>query len=51
MGAVLGVGLARGIGSLNLRMISDIVVSWVITIPIGAVGAIIFYYILKAIFG
>ena len=51
VGAVLGVGLARGLGSLNLRMIGDIVVSWVITIPIGAIGAIIFYYILKAIFG
>ena len=51
VGAVLGVGLARGIGSLNLRMISDIVVSWVITIPVGAVGAILFFYILKAIFG
>jgi len=51
VGAVLGVGLARGIGALNLRTISDIVVSWIITIPIGAFGAIVFYYILKAIFG
>jgi len=51
VGAVLGVGLARGIGSLNLRVISDIIVSWVITIPVGAAGAIVFYYILKAIFG
>ena len=51
VGAVLGVGLARGIGSLNLRMIGDIVMSWIITIPVGAIGAIVFYYILKAIFG
>lgn len=51
VGAVLGVGLARGIGALNLRTIIDIIVSWVITIPIGAGGAIVFYYILKAIFG
>ncbi|HHJ53559.1 MAG TPA: inorganic phosphate transporter [Caldithrix abyssi] len=51
VGAVLGVGLARGIGALNLRTISDIIVSWVITIPAGAAGAILFYYILKAIFG
>jgi len=51
VGAVLGVGLARGIGALNLRVISDIIVSWVITIPVGAAGAILFYYILKAIFG
>jgi PiT family inorganic phosphate transporter len=51
VGGVLGVGLARGIGALNLRIIGDIIVSWVITIPIGAGGAILFYYILKGIFG
>ncbi len=51
VGAVLGVGLARGIGALNLRTILDIVISWIITIPIGAGGAIIFYYIFKTIFG
>jgi len=51
VGAVLGVGLARGISALNLRVVSDIVVSWIITIPVGAVGSILFYYILKAIFG
>lgn len=51
VGAVLGVGLARGISALNLRAVTDIVISWIITIPAGALGAIIFYYILKAIFG
>lgn len=51
VGAVLGVGLARGIGALNLRVVLDIVISWVITVPAGALGAIIFFYILKAIFG
>ena len=51
VGGVLGVGLARGIGALNLRTITDIIISWVITIPVGAAGAILFYYILKGIFG
>lgn len=51
VGAVLGVGFARGIDALNLRVISNIVISWVITIPVGAIGAITFYYILKSIFG
>lgn len=51
VGAVLGVGLARGIGSLNLRTVSDIVISWVVTIPAGALGAIGIYYLLKVIFG
>jgi len=51
VGGVLGVGLARGIGALNIRVIADIIVSWVITIPVGACGAILFYYIFKGIFG
>ncbi len=51
VGAVLGVGLARGIGALNLRTILDIIISWIVTIPVGAGGAIIFYYILKGLFG
>ncbi len=51
VGAVLGVGLARGIGALNLRTILDIVISWIITIPIGAGGAIVAFYVLKGIFG
>ena len=50
VGAVLGVGLARGIAALNLTVIRTIVVSWVITLPAGATLSIIFYYILKAIF-
>lgn len=51
VGGVLGVGFARGIKALNLKVISNIVISWIITIPVGALGAIIFYYILSAIFG
>jgi len=51
VGGVLGVGFARGIKALNLRVITNIVISWIITIPVGALGAVIFYYILKYIFG
>lgn len=49
VGAVLGVGLARGISALNLRMIGSIFMSWIITLPAGAILAIVFFYILKAI--
>ncbi len=51
VGGVLGVGFARGIGALNLKVVGNIVISWVITIPVGAAGAIFFYYIFKLIFG
>jgi len=50
VGAVLGVGLARGIGALNLATVRDIAISWVITIPAGAILAIIFYKTLSFIF-
>lgn len=51
VGAVLGVGLARGIGALNLGVIGRIVLSWLITLPAGGLLAILFFHILKAIFG
>jgi len=50
VGAVLGVGLARGIGAVNLNIVRDIVVSWVITIPAGAFLAITFFYGLRMFF-
>ncbi len=50
VGAVLGVGLARGIRALNLGMIKDIVLSWIITIPASAIMSILVFYALKLIF-
>jgi PiT family inorganic phosphate transporter len=51
VGAVLGVGLARGLAALNLRVIGTIVMSWLITLPAGAGLAILFFFMLKGIFG
>ena len=51
VGAVLGVGLARGIGALNLKVIGTIFMSWLITLPAGAFLAIIYYHGLYLIFG
>ncbi|MDV6315604.1 anion permease [Idiomarina sp. HP20-50] len=51
VGAVLGVGMARGIAALNLGVVRNIVISWVVTLPAGAIMSIVFFYILKAIFG
>ncbi len=50
VGAVLGVGIARGIGALNLRVVRNIMLSWIITLPAGGILAIIFFYLLKGIF-
>jgi len=50
VGAVLGVGLARGIGALNMRVIGGIFASWIITLPAGAGLSILFFYIFKALF-
>lgn len=51
VGAVLGVGLARGIAALNMTVIRTIFLSWIVTLPAGAILAIIFFFILKGIFG
>ncbi|GAA4358099.1 inorganic phosphate transporter [Kangiella marina] len=50
VGAVLGVGMARGIAALNLGVVRNIFVSWVVTLPAGAILSIIFFYIFKAMF-
>jgi PiT family inorganic phosphate transporter len=49
VGAVLGVGLARGIDAIDLRVVSRIMVSWVVTIPAGAFLAIVFFFIFRAV--
>ncbi len=51
VGAVLGVGLARGIAALNMNVVRTIFMSWVITLPAGAILSIVFFFILKSIFG
>ena len=50
VGAVLGVGMARGVSALNLGIVRNIVVSWVITLPAGAILSVIFFYLLKGVF-
>ncbi len=51
VGAVLGVGMARGIGALDLRVVFNIVISWLVTLPAGAIMAMFFFFTLKGIFG
>ncbi len=49
VGAVLGVGLARGIEAIDLRVVTSIFVSWVVTIPAGAILAVIFFFTFKMV--
>ena len=50
VGAVLGVGLARGIGALNIGVIQTIFMSWIVTLPAGAALSILFYFFFKGVF-
>ncbi len=50
VGAVLGVGLARGIGALDMRVVGRIILSWIVTLPTGAGLSIFFYFFFKGVF-
>ncbi len=49
VGAVLGVGMARGIGAIDMRVVGSIFISWVATLPIAAGLAIFFFYFFKGL--
>ena len=51
VGAVLGVGLARGVEALDLSVVRNIFVSWIVTLPAGGILAAVFYLMLRGIFG
>lgn len=50
VGAVLGVGIARGIASLDMKVIRNIFMSWLVTLPVGAAFSIVAFYAIKAAF-
>ena len=51
VGAVLGVGLARGIGAIDVRVVGKIVLSWIVTLPAGASLSVLFFYTFRGMFG
>jgi len=46
VGSIIGVGFARGIATLNLRVILNIITSWFITIPTAAILTVIIYKVI-----
>ncbi|MDR1457472.1 MAG: inorganic phosphate transporter [Puniceicoccales bacterium] len=48
-GAVIGVGLDKGLKGLNLQLLFTIFVTWLITVPISAIFTILIYFILRAV--
>ena len=51
VGAVIGVGLARGLEAVDLSVIKKIIVSWVVTLPVAAGTSIGIFLILRTIIG
>lgn len=49
VGGVMGVGMARGIGALNLVVVRNIIFSWVVTVPCTALLSVLFLNILRGI--
>jgi inorganic phosphate transporter, PiT family len=50
VGGVLGVGLARGIEAVNFRIIFQIMLYWVLTVPAAALTSMIIFKILQFLF-
>lgn len=50
VGGVIGVGMAGGIGAIDLRVVGKVFVSWLITLPVGGILAALFFFTLKGMF-
>lgn len=50
VGSVIGVGLARGMGALDLRVIRSVAASWLITLPVAGTLTAVLYYLLRWLF-
>ena len=51
VGAVLGVGMARGIAAIDLGVVGRILLSWIVTIPAGAALSILFFLLFRLVLG
>jgi PiT family inorganic phosphate transporter len=47
VGGVLGVGLARGMEAVNFRIIFQIIIYWILTVPAAALTSVVIFKILQ----
>ncbi len=50
VGGVMGVGLARGLEAVNFRIIFQIVIYWVLTVPVSAVTSMVIFKLIQALY-
>lgn len=50
IGAVVGVGFARGLSAVNTGMVRQIVWSWLITFPAAGLLCVVFFHLLRPLF-
>ena len=43
--------MARGIAAIDLRVVRNIFLSWIVTLPAGAILSMVFFFALKALLG
>ena len=51
IGGVIGVGLANDYRKIDFKQIGTIVISWLVTVPVGALMTILYYVLLRVVFG
>jgi PiT family inorganic phosphate transporter len=50
VGAVIGVGLARGLEAVDITVIKKIIASWILTLPVAALTSVVIFICLSYIF-
>lgn len=50
-GSIMGAGLTKGLNAVKWGVAGDIMIAWILTIPASAIMGVMFYYVLRVIFG
>lgn len=49
VGSVIGVGFARGMAALDLKVIREIAITWIVTVPAAGVVTVACFYLLRVV--